>query len=208
MAYLWSCSILFCALIATKNFAIVGGSFDPIHKGHIHVVRAIVGTKKFSKVIVVPAGDPWQKRPVAAKSDRLAMTRLALEGTNSEIEDYEVSRAEPSYAIDTVSFLKNKYPDATFTWVIGSDAIGDLETWKDIDRLAKEISFLVVTRPGHPIDQAKIYPGINWSAIAIAALEISATEIRKAIVDGRDIKQWVPEKVFAYIEEKRLYGAS
>ena len=136
------------------------------------------------------------------------MTRLALEGTNSEIEDYEVIRAEPSYAIDTVSFLKNKYPDATFTWVIGSDAIGNLETWKDIDRLAKEISFLVVTRPGHPIDPAKIYPGINWSAIEIAALEISATEIRKAIVDGRDIKQWVPEKVFAYIEEKRLYGAS
>ena len=92
--------------------------------------------------------------------------------------------------------------------MIGSDALGNLETWKDIGQLAKKISFLVVTRPGHPIDPAKIYPGINWRAIEIAALEISATEIRKAIVDGRDIKQWVPEKVFAYIEEKRLYGAS
>jgi nicotinate-nucleotide adenylyltransferase len=136
------------------------------------------------------------------------MTRLALEGTNSEIEDYEVIRAEPSYAIDTISFLKKKYPDVTFTWVIGSDALGNLETWKDIGQLAKEISFLVVTRPGHSIDPAKIYPGINWRAIEIAALEISATEIRKAIVDGRDIKKWVPEKVCEYIEEKGLYGAS
>jgi len=207
-AYLCSCSILFCALIATKNFAIVGGSFDPIHNGHLHVIRAIVGTKEFSKVIVIPAGDPWQKRPVAAKSDRLAMVRIALGEMSAEVEEYEVIRAEPSYAIDTVSFLKNKYPDATFTWVIGSDALGNLETWKDIDHLAKEISFLVVTRPGHPINPAKIYPGINWSAIEIAALEISATEIRKAIVDGRDIKKWVPEKVSEYIEEKGLYGAS
>jgi nicotinate-nucleotide adenylyltransferase len=195
-------------LIATKNLAIVGGSFDPIHNGHLHVIRKIIETKKFSRVIVIPAGNPWQKRPFASQSDRLTMTRLALEGIDADIEEYEINRAEPSYAIDTVLFLKEKYPETTFTWVIGSDALGNLNTWKEIDRLAKEVSFLVVTRPGHPIDPAMIYPGVNWNTIEISALDISATEIRKAIVEVRDVQQWIPEKVSAYIKEKGLYDAS
>lgn len=136
------------------------------------------------------------------------MTRLALEGIDADIEEYEINRAEPSYAIDTVLFLKEKYPETTFTWVIGSDALGNLNTWKEIDRLAKEVSFLVVTRPGHPIDPAMIYPGVNWNTIEISALDISATEIRKAIVEVRDVQQWIPEKVSAYIKEKGLYDAS
>jgi len=195
-------------LIATKRVAIVGGSFDPIHNGHLHVIRKIIETKLFAKVIVMPAGDPWQKTPIASKSDRFFMAQLALDGLDVDLEDYEVHRSEPSFAIDTISFLKNKYPDTTFTWVIGSDALSNLQTWKEIDQLAKEITFLVVARPGHAIDLTAIHPGVNWSEIEISAPDISATEIRKAISEGRDIREWIPGRVLAFIEEKGLYGAA
>lgn len=136
------------------------------------------------------------------------MAQLALDGLDVDLEDYEVHRSEPSFAIDTVTFLKHKYPDTTFTWVIGSDALSNLQTWKEIDQLAKEITFLVVARPGHAIDLTAIHSGVNWSAIEISAPDISATEIRKAILEGRDIREWIPERVLAFIEEKGLYGAA
>ena len=195
-------------MIATRNFAIFGGSFDPIHNGHLHLIRKVIETGKFSKVIVVPAGDPWQKKPIADKSDRFSMAQLALEGFEVDIEDFEIKRTEPSYAIDTISFLKTKYPETSFTWIVGSDALSNLQTWRDIDRLAKEITFLVVMRPGHPVDPAAVHPGVMWSEIEISALDISATEIRGALSAGRDVKQWVPEKVLSFIKEKGLYGSA
>lgn len=208
LAYSCSCSTSYYALIATKDFAIFGGSFDPIHNGHLHLIRKVIESESFAKIIVIPAGDPWQKRPVASKSDRLFMTKLALKDLRAEVDDYEVSRAEPSYAIDTIKHLKEKFPEVSFTWVIGSDALGNLHTWKDIDSLAKEITFLVIKRPGHFIASESVHPGVNWKEIEISALDISATKIRVAISEGRDVRQWVPENVLSYIKEKGLYGAA
>lgn len=208
LAYSCSCSTSYYALIATKDFAIFGGSFDPIHNGHLYLIRKVIESERFAKIIVIPAGDPWQKRPVTSKSDRLFMTKLALKDLRAEVDDYEVSRAEPSYAIDTVKHLKKKFPNISFTWVIGSDALGNLQTWKDIDSLVKEITFLVIKRPGHIIASESVHPDVNWTEMEISALDISATKIRVAISEGRDVRQWVPENVLSYIKEKGLYGAA
>lgn len=195
-------------MIATKNFAIFGGSFDPIHNGHLHLIASILESQKFEKLIVVPAGDPWQKNPHASKEDRLAMTRLAVKGMRIDVDDCEVSRTGPSYAIDTAKQLSIKYHDARFTWIIGSDALLSLTTWHKFEELVTLVEFLVIKRPGHEIDATKVHAEIKWSSIEIAALDISATKVRAALTSGSDVSQWIPTEVHRYITEKRLYGAA
>jgi nicotinate-nucleotide adenylyltransferase len=195
-------------LIATNHCAIFGGSFDPIHNGHRHLVSSLVDSGKFQKIIVVPAGDPWQKKPQASKEDRLAMTRLGLADISVEVNDCEVVRSGPSYAIDTAIHLKSHNPNSQLTWIIGSDALASLPTWNRFEELVALVDFLVVQRPGYVIDTSIVNPKIKWSSIQIHALDISATQIRRAISEGGDISGLVPTDVARYIAEKRLYGAA
>ena len=102
-------------MIATKKIAIFGGSFDPIHNGHLYLITSILDSKIFEKLIVIPAGDPWQKEMHASKLDRLAMTRIALKGLRADIDDCEMSRTGPSYAIDTAKHLIENEPEAHYT---------------------------------------------------------------------------------------------
>jgi nicotinate-nucleotide adenylyltransferase len=195
-------------LIATSSVAIFGGSFDPIHNGHIHLISSILNSQKFDTLIVVPAGDPWQKKPHASKEDRLEMTRLAIKGMKVEVEDCEILRSGPSYAIDTAKLLINRNPHAKHTWIIGSDALLNIGTWHKIDEVRTLIDFLVINRPGHVIDASKVHPEVRWSSIEITALDISATEVRAALASGRDVAHLIPIEVHRYITEKRLYGAA
>ena len=195
-------------MIATNHFAIFGGSFDPIHNGHLHLITSLLDSHRFQKIIVIPAGDPWQKKPQAAKEDRLAMTRLALAGLAVEVNDCEVMRSGPSYAIDTATLLKSQNPNAHLTWIIGSDALSKLSTWNRFEELAKLVDFLVIQRPGYVTENSMVHSNIDWSSVEIEALDISATQIRKALSEGRDISGLVPHQVARYIAEKRLYGAA
>ena len=195
-------------MIATNDFAIFGGSFDPIHNGHLHLISSILDLRKFDKLIVIPSGTPWQKEPQASKEDRLAMTRLGVRGINVEVDDCEVLRSGPSYAIETATQLRIQHPDAKFTWIIGSDALMNLATWHKFDELVKLVEFLVIKRPGHVIDASQVHAEVRWSSIEIAALDISSTEVRAALASGRDVSQLIPKEVHRYITEKRLYGAA
>ena len=195
-------------MIATSKFAIFGGSFDPIHNGHLHLISSILDSRKFEKLIVIPAGTPWQKEPRASKEDRLAMTRLGVTGLKVEVNDCEVLRSGPSYAIETATQLRIQHPDAKFTWIIGSDALMNLATWHKFEELVKLVEFLVIKRPGHVIDASQVHAEVRWSAIEIAALEISATEVRAALASGGDVSHLIPKDVHRYITEKRLYGAA
>jgi nicotinate-nucleotide adenylyltransferase len=195
-------------LTATNSIAIFGGTFDPIHYGHLHLIDEILNSEKFSKLVIVPAGKPWQKSPIAPASDRLEMTRRAVGETATEVSDCEIMRDKPSYAIDTVDELVSLNPGSSISWIIGSDAIPGLSTWKRIDEMASKVDFLIVIRPGYEIPQSAIPTYIKWSSIEIQALDISATQVRERVSAGRDISDLVPATVAAYIHEKKLYGAA
>ena len=208
MELLCSCSTSYHALIKINRYAIFGGSFDPIHRGHLLLINAIEKSGLFSKIVVVPAGQPWQRPTIASAQDRLAMVQSAI--TNSEIlvSDCEVKRNAPSYAIETVRELQNEFGSASFSWVIGSDALSGLESWHEIKTLSELVDFLVIVRPGYRIDASTVPSFIRWQELEIGALDISATEIRRALQEHRDISAMVTEPVLRYIQEKRLYGAA
>lgn len=136
------------------------------------------------------------------------MTRLGLAQIPVEVNDCEVVRSGPSFAIDTAVHLKNHNPNTQLTWIIGSDALSNLPTWNRFEELVALVDFLVIQRPGYVIDISTVHPDINWRSIQIHALDISATQIRKVISEGGDISGLVPADVAHYIAEKRLYGAA
>lgn len=156
----------------------------------------------------MPAGVPWQKKPIASASDRMKMVQLAVVGLDVEVSDYEINRLEPSYAIESAKMLHRDFPGAKITWIIGSDALPNLHTWRDIEELTEIIDFLVIHRPGYSINTLDIDPKVRWSALEIPALDISATEVRLALSQGRDVSTLIPANVAGYITEKGLYGAA
>lgn len=195
-------------MIATNSRAIFGGTFDPIHRGHIYLINELLKSGRFENVIVVPAGNPWQRPTIAKSTDRLEMARLALADLGVVIDDCEVRRSEPSYAIDTVAELRAANPETRFTWVIGSDALVGLESWHRIRELAQLVEFLVIVRPGYKVENQQVPSYLTWSALEIGALDISATEIRRALYEKRDVSSLVTEPVLHYIRERGLYGAA
>lgn len=195
-------------MTATKRIAIFGGSFDPIHFGHIHLVEQILKSKRFSEIVVVPAGDPWQKNPEVSAQLRLEMARLAFAELPVTVSDIEVLRSGPSYAIDTVRELKRSFPDAELTWILGSDVIDSLSSWHEIDTLVREVEFLIVKRPGAKTDLQLLPKNIRFMEIEIEALDISATQIRNAFLKNEDVASLVPAIVAGFIKSKGLYGAA
>lgn len=195
-------------MTATNKYGVFGGSFDPIHLGHVHLINQILNLGIFEKVIVIPAGDPWQKSPSVSAQQRLEMTQLALADLPVIVSNIEVLRNGASYAIDTVKELKSQFPNVEFTWIIGSDVANALKSWREVSQLAQEVSFLVIKRPNSQIEKSQIPDGIRFTELEIAALDISATEIRQALAEKRDVSRLIPASVAGFIQSKGLYGAA
>ena len=193
-------------MIKIKNCALFGGTFDPFHNGHLHLIRSLLATKKFDGFVVIPAGNPYKKTTQTSGAHRIEMARLALQGLAVEISDCEVRRSGSSYAIDTVKELKDKFPAERYTWVIGTDAFAGLATWESFEELISIIDFLVVIRPGTARPQR--IPGVRYEEIEIGALDISSTIVRNHLRSGKDVTGLIPEPVVAYIKENNLYGAA
>lgn len=134
------------------------------------------------------------------------MAKLALTGESVELSDSEIRRNSPSYAIDTVSEVKRLFPAEKYTWILGSDAFAGLPTWHRFEELAREVSFLVVKRPGSPDPQE--ISGVNSEVIEIGALDISSTLIRSRLKNGEDVSEFLPAPVASYVKERGLYGAA
>ena len=195
-------------MIATNRYGIFGGTFDPVHNGHIHLVKKLLDSNLFTQLIVVPAGEPWQRPTIASAPHRLEMVRRACEDLEVAISDCEVKRHSPSYAIETVKELKAIYGPASFTWILGSDALIGIESWRSIRELAVEVDFVGITRPGFVVNPDLIPDFVRWKALEIGALAISATEVRRALSEGRDVSAMIPPEVASYIEQNGLYGAA
>ena len=187
----------------SKEFAIFGGTFDPIHLGHLHLIKEI--SSRFDNVLVIPTGTPWLKelKPIASAQQRfqmadLAVTSMGLAG-KVEVLPIEVNRAGNSYAIDTVEELREKYPNTNFTLVLGTDAAKNLPNWHKSTDLLKLVKVLVINRPGN---QSSDYEEIN-----IKALDISSTKVRISIANRENVSNLLPAKVVTFIREFGLYGS-
>ena len=197
------------------NLGLMGGTFDPIHMGHL--VSAEEARQQFALdyVIFVPAGHPphKEKTGVSDPEHRYLMTTLAVMSNPAfVVSRYEVERIEPSYTVDTVRhFARQEAAEANIYFITGADAILDILTWKDYKGLLDMCTFIAVTRPGYSLDRLEearnSLPGImdRVNLLEIPALAISSTYIRERVALGRTIKYLTPEPVEQYIRKQRLY---
>lgn len=188
-----------------------GGSFNPIHHGHLIGVRAVAEAAGFDRVVFVPSALPPHKldaTSLAAPEHRLAMCRLAIAGeTAFEVDDLELTRPGPSYTIDTARELRRRGWDEVH-WLIGADMVASLPHWHEPDALLKEVSFVVTRRPGHALEwerlPAQLMP-LRDRAIDGPLLAISSTMVRQRVRESRSIRYLTPDAVADYITRNGLY---
>ena len=179
-----------------SRVGIYGGTFDPIHLGHLHVISQLIEKKIVDQLLVIPAGEPLLRKqtPKATAQQRRVMCQLALSDLSAEVASkvqvnpIEILRTGPSYAIDTVEAVTQSYPDDTLVLIIGQDAAEKLDQWHRIDELRTMIEFVVISRPGY-----------EGNGIDIGALPVAATTIREGL------SAEVSSSVAAFIRENNLY---
>jgi nicotinate-nucleotide adenylyltransferase len=202
----------------TRRVGILGGTFDPIHYGHLVIAEEVRATLQLAEVIFIPAGDPPHKQgeQITAAQHRLAMLKLALASNpHFAISLIDMDRAGPSYTVETLRLLRAQWREATeMYFIIGWDSLDDFPTWHEPGGILEQLAALVaVQRPGYSEEPAyrerleKRVAGMAEKLLAVSApqLEISATDLRRRIAEGRPIKYQLPEVVERYIYEHKLY---
>jgi nicotinate-nucleotide adenylyltransferase len=183
---------------------IFGGSFDPVHHGHLIVAARAAEALGLDTLFFVPCRtQPLKPQgPVADGLDRAAMLRLAVEGDPRALVDtQELERPAPSYTVDTVRALRARWPDERLVLIIGADAAAGLARWRAADEVARLAEVAVLSRPGAPA----VSSAFVAHTVATPAIEISASDIRARVLAGRGIRYLVPESVREYIESRGLY---
>ena len=190
---------------SSEGIGIFGGTFNPIHLGHLIIAEKVRESLNSKKIIFVPSRYPPHKRtPEIGASHRYRMVKLAISANPYFIvSEIELKRKSKSYTIDTVRALKRLYPkEENFHLVLGLDAYLEINTWKDIEKLAGLIKFVVVKRPGYK-DNSKLK---NVKFLDLEPIGISSTEIRNRLKKGKSVRYLLPEKVRDYIYQHHLYG--
>jgi nicotinate-nucleotide adenylyltransferase len=186
------------------KIGILGGTFNPIHIGHLILAEEVREKLEFNRIIFVPTylAPHKDNTDIAPAEYRYEMVKMAIKRNKYfSVSDIEIKRNGQSYTIDTVREFKRMYLKDELYFIIGSDLLKYLDDWKDLFEIIKMISFIVATRPGYPLEEIPSY----ISTIPIRAVDISGFEIRKAIKEGKSFRYLVPEAVFEYINRKRLY---
>jgi nicotinate-nucleotide adenylyltransferase len=190
---------------------LMGGTFDPIHHGHLVAAEEARVALDLERVIFVPAGTPWQKSEtrVTSATDRYEMVRLAVADNPAfDISSVDIDRPGPTYTIDTLHAIERERPSDTLFFITGADAILEILTWKDPHEALELATFVAVTRPGHDLRElTSLGLGGRTVVLEIPALAISSTDIRLRVAEGRPIRYLVPNDVMRYIDEHGLYNA-
>ena len=189
---------------------IMGGTFDPLHMGHMLAAEAARDAYDLDEVWFMPSHIPPHKHEAGVSGeDRLAMVEEALRGNNHfRILDWEVVRGGVSYTIETVRRLQLEYPEVNFYFIIGADMVQYLPKWEEIEELVQRLTFIGVGRPGTKLDLG-VLPKYITEHVVIAdmpLIDISSTMLRQRAAEGKSIRYMVPEAVFNYVQRSGLYG--
>jgi nicotinate-nucleotide adenylyltransferase len=190
------------------NIGFLGGSFDPVHFGHLIAAQDVLEQFKLDRLLLVPAAQaPLKPNDVQSTSlDRLAMLNAAIEWDRRlEISDYELNKGGVSYTIDSVRHFRSVFPRDRLYWIIGGDQLPLLHKWKDIRELAGLIEFIFLERPKHPTKPHADIPGLVLHRCDGHLIEISSSELRARAQKGLSLHYFCPQKVIAYIGNKNLY---
>jgi nicotinate-nucleotide adenylyltransferase len=190
------------------RIGVMGGTFDPIHHGHLVAASEVGHFFSLDEVIFVPTGQPWQKdeRTVSAAEDRYLMTVIATASNpRFSVSRVDIDRPGETYTIDTLRDLRTaRGRDADFFFITGADALARMMSWRDADELFRLAHFVGCTRPGHRLPDAEL-PDERVSLIEIPALAISSTACRQRVRAGEPIWYLVPDGIVQYITKRRLY---
>jgi len=189
------------------RIGLFGGTFDPIHQGHVEVADTVRAVLDLDRMLVVVANHPWQKqdRPVTPAEDRFAMVMAALaDHPGLEPSRLELDRGGPSYTIDTVRHLLDEQPGAEVFVVVGADVVAALDTWHEHEQLRERVTLAVVDRPG--VEQANPPAGWRSVRVAVAPVDVSSTELRTILESGGSVAGLVPEAVIRCMSERGLYA--
>jgi nicotinate-nucleotide adenylyltransferase len=194
-----------------RRVGVMGGTFDPIHHGHLVAASEVQSWFDLDEVIFVPTGQPWQKadRDVSPAEDRYLMTVIATAANpRFAVSRVDIDRDGPTYTIDTLRDLAALHPDADLYFITGADAMAALLTWRDHEELFELAHFVGCTRPGHEMDDGTLegLPKDRITLVEIPALAISSTDCRHRVERGEPVWYLVPDGVVQYIGKHRLYG--
>ncbi|MDQ4213062.1 nicotinate-nucleotide adenylyltransferase [Microbacterium capsulatum] len=190
------------------RIGVMGGTFDPIHHGHLVAASEVAHSFGLDEVIFVPTGQPWQKSGVSESEHRYLMTVIATASNPSfTVSRVDIDRHGPTYTIDTLRDLKKERPDAEFFFITGADAVAQILSWRDHDELWDLAHFVAVSRPGHVLSTDGL-PSDDVSQLEVPALAISSTDCRSRVREGDPVWYLVPDGVVQYIAKHHLYRST
>jgi nicotinate-nucleotide adenylyltransferase len=194
----------------SERLGVFGGTFDPPHVGHLVAAVNARHEARLDRVLLVVANEPWQKtglRELTPAVDRLAMVSAAVEGVAGlEASDIELRRGGPSYTADTLSELLDEDPHRELFVILGSDAAAGLHTWEHTERMRELATIIVVERPG--AEGVRPPQGYRFEVVSVPLLDVSSTEVRSRVADGRPLDYLLTPGVISCIHERKLYGTS
>ncbi len=187
------------------RLGVMGGTFDPIHHGHLVAASEVAQSFALDEVIFVPTGQPWQKSGVSPSEHRYLMTVIATASNpRFTVSRVDIDREGPTYTVDTLRDLREQLPDAELFFISGADAVEQIVSWKDVDQLWSLAHFIAVTRPGHELSLSGL-SGEHVSLLEVPALAISSTDCRSRVARGYPVWYLVPDGVVQYIAKHDLY---
>jgi len=190
-----------------RRIGLLGGTFDPPHLGHLVVAEAVRDALGLDEVWLLVAGDPWMKNEQSSAYHRVTMARLAAEGNpHLVVDDREARREGPTYSADTLTELHTDHPDDAFTFIVGADTAARMPEWDRVDQALSLADWVMVGRPG--TDWPRHDLADQLTIVEVPGIDVSSSEVRDRIRDGRSVRYLVPEPVRTYIDEHRLYRAA
>jgi nicotinate-nucleotide adenylyltransferase len=187
------------------RIGVMGGTFDPIHHGHLVAASEVAQSFDLDEVIFVPTGQPWQKGTVSWSEHRYLMTVIATASNpRFTVSRVDIDRTGPTFTIDTLRDIRADRPDAELFFITGADALAQILSWRDVDELWALAHFVAVSRPGHDLSISGL-PHRDVSLLEVPALAISSTDCRGRVKRGYPVWYLVPDGVVQYISKHHLY---